>query len=350
MTISRHLTALALALVLPLVPATGALADASGATVDKTGWWNRANTTTSTPAGPVTIPPPPGVPEDDLVVGAAGGEPSALTGIGIQPDADPGATVREFTLTVREDPDARGNQGTSDAAIVACPIISFWAGGSNGDWETRPEFDCETASVPGERDDEGTWTFDLRPVGELWFDTFGTIRPDGVVLVVGPDSDASFQAVFLGGEGIDVVLEAEESAEDDDNPFALPTQPDPPSDVGLNSGPSGGSSSVFSPPSVASPPTTRPAPSSTPTPAVDTDGPGETAAPLPSEPAARRSPSRAGDLLGNLPPAALLLAPLALLLLLSASYWLGPAGEPVTTVRQRGVSRALAAHSRTKRI
>lgn len=343
------------ALVLSAVSGASALAATEGATIDKTGWWNRANTTTATPAGPVTVPPPPGVPEGDLVVGAANGEASALTAIGIQPDDDPGATVISFTLTVTEDPEADGNRNTEDAVIIACPITDFWAGGENGDWETRPTFDCDAASVTGLRAEDGTWTFDLAPIGALWFDTFGTIRADGVILREEVDPPASFQAVFLGGDDIDVVLETE-PAPDADDPFATPTTfQDPPADAGLNSGPGGGGSSVFSPPVVTSPPSGSATPDfSDPTPA---DDPGDVtedddlAAPSAVD-APDQTPvasSRAGELVGNLSPLVLLALPLFLGLLVVTSYWLGPAGQPVTTVRQRGVSRALEARSRAEK-
>ncbi|HEU5085043.1 MAG TPA: hypothetical protein VFU14_17000 [Acidimicrobiales bacterium] len=347
----RRATALALVLVLAL-PASAAWAATEGASIDKTGWWNRANSATETPAAPVTVPPPPGVPEGDLVAGQVNGEPTALAAVGIQPEEGPGATVRSFTLTLREDPDAGGNQGAADAVVFACPITSFWAGGENGTWDTVPEHDCAAAQVAGERDDEGTWRFDLAPVAELWFDTFGTIRADGVALVPDVEAEASFQVVWLGGDDIDVALDAEPAPEGED-PFAAPPTPDPPSDAGLSSGPGGGGSSLFAPPRIASPPTVS-------TPALDAaadtgaaddvaaaDGSDEVAA-APTEPASVTEPlgTKAGEILGNLPLGSYLLVPVALATLLALSYWLGPAGQPSTVDRRGGVSRALAARAR----
>lgn len=346
-----RLTILVAALVLSAVTATTALAAAEGATIDKTGWWNRANTTTPTPAGPVTVPPPPGVPDDDLVVAAVNGEASALTAIGIQPDDGPGATVTRFTLRITEDPEADGNRGTDEAAIIACPITDFWAGGSNGEWDTRPTFDCEAASAAGTRDEEGTWTFDLTPIGQLWFDTFGTIRADGVVLVEAVEPPINFQAVFLGGDDIEIVLESESAPETED-PFATAPPADPPSDAGLNSGPGGGGSSIFSPPVVTSPPTDFGTPEAAPEPPPETDDGGDDVAAPPTVDAPAQTPvssSRAGELFGNLSPVLVLAVPLFIALLGIMSYWLGPAGQPVTTVRQRGVSRALEARSRAQK-
>lgn len=351
-TMPRPLASIALAVALVLCLPAGALADAEGATIDKTGWWNRANTATPTPAGPVTVPPPPGVPAGDLAVARVGAEATAIAAVGIQPEEGPGATVESFTLTLREDPDAQANQGVEEAAIVACPIISFWAGGENGTWDTQPEHDCEAASAPGVRADDGTWTFDLAPIGALWFDTFGTVRADGVVLVPDTASEGSFQVVWQGGEAIDVELQAEPGAEGDD-PFTAPPAPDPPVDAGLSSGPGGGGSSIFSPPRITAPPTIAPPPAvgavpidSEADPATDAEG-GEDE--LAGAPVADDTPrgGRAGTLIGNLPPAGLLLVPVALATMIAMSYWLGPAGQPSTIDRRGGVSRALAARART---
>lgn len=344
---SRRTILFALAAVTAaLVPWTAAFADANGAAIDKTGWWARANTQTSTPAGPVTVPPPPGIPDGDLAVGTTPAEPSAILAVGIQPDDDPGATVTSFTLTMTEDPDANGNQGTEAAAILACPITEFWAGGGNGTWDTRPAFDCDAASAPGERDDEGVWTFDLAPIGSLWFDPFGTIIADGVVLIPDPEATTPFQAVFLGGDEIDVDLQAQAAPGGGDDPFATPTTfADAPSDAGFNTGGSGGSDSLFSPPVVTSPPTTL----STPEPDIADDSGDETAPPAIEGPAAEPVASRAGELFGNLPLFVLLAFPLLLGLLLVISYWFGAAGQAETTIRQRGVSRALEARARASK-
>lgn len=57
----------------------------------------------------------------------------------------------------------------------------------------------------------------------------------------------------------------------------------------------------------------------------------------------------AGDLTDNIPVAALLLVPLALLLALIVAYVLGPVGEPADSQRREGgVSRALARQAGTR--
>ena len=340
----RHLVVAALALA--LIP-SAASADVTGATVDKTGWWNRANTQTSTPAGPVTIPPPPGIPEGSLVVGAAGpvgDEPNAVAAIGIQPDVGPGATLESFTLRISEDPAAQGNQGTEGAVVVACPITDFWAGGENAPWDTRPTDDCTAASAPGERDDAGTWTFDLAPIGELWFDTFGTVVADGVVLRPVLEETTPFQAVFDEGS-IDIELLAEPAPGDDEDPFAEPPFSDPGgTDSGLSNSGGGG---IFSDPVVTAPPSGSFETPSSPEVAPPTDeGGDDTAAPPAVAPDTLPAATRAGDVFGNLSPLVLLGIVLFAGLLLSTSYWFGPNGQPVTTVRRRGVSRALDARAR----
>lgn len=346
----RTTTTIALALALVLAVPAGALADTEGATIDKTGWWNRASSSTPTPAGPVTLPPPPGVPEGDLTVGRLGDEATAISAIGIQPEEGPGATVESFTLTLREDPDARANQSPDEAVILACPITSFWAGGENGSWDTRPEYDCDVASAAGVRSDDGTWTFDLAAIGALWFDTFGTIRADGVALVPDDSTEGSFQVVWQGGDAIDVVLRAE-PGEAPEDPFASPPPPSaPPAGGGSTSGPAGAGSSIFSPPQVTTPPTVASPPPVDPSPAgpdLEPDEAGDDE--LAGAPIATDAPrgTRSGTLIGNLPPAGLLLVPLALATLFAMSYWLGPNGQPSTTDRRGGVSRALALRART---
>lgn len=341
-------TTIALALVFALALPASALAATEGATIDKTGWWNRATSATPTPAGPVTVPPPPGIPEGDLAVGRLGSEVTAMAAVGIQPEEGPGATVESFTLTLREDPDAAANQAVDEATILACPIISFWAGGDNGPWDTQPEHDCAAASAPGVRADDGTWTFDLTAIGALWFDTFGTIRADGVVLVPDDGTEGSFQVVWQGIDAIDVELRAQPGPAGDD-PFAAPPAFDPPADAGLSSGPGGGGSSIFSPPRVTTPPTVTSPPAIDGAP-VDTGADADADADeVAGAPAAGDVPrgTRAGTLVGNLPPAGLLLVPFALVTMFAMSYWLGPAGQPSTIDRRGGVSRALALRART---
>ncbi|MEO7430262.1 MAG: hypothetical protein ABIY48_12865, partial [Acidimicrobiales bacterium] len=190
------IAAAAVVLVSAAMAQAGDGISATGASVDKVGWWHSKNTTTSTPAANVTVPPPPGVPAGTLAVGAVNGEPDRITAIGILPEATAGDSITSFTLTIKEaGGTAAGFNGTA-AKMVACPITAFWVGGENGTWDSRPTYDCALASAPGARAADGTWTFDLLPIGQAWVDPAGTVAADGVVLVEDVASPDGFQTVF----------------------------------------------------------------------------------------------------------------------------------------------------------
>ncbi|MGQ0832688.1 MAG: hypothetical protein ACT4OV_13525 [Microthrixaceae bacterium] len=308
---------------------------ATGASVDKVGWWHSKNMATSTPAANVTVPPPPGVPAGTLAVGAVNGEPDRITAIGILPDAVVGDSITSFTLAIKEaGPPAAGFNGAA-AKIVACPITAFWVGGDNGTWDNRPTFDCELAKAAGTRAEDGTWTFNLLPIGTAWLDPAGTIAPDGVVLVEEVDSPDGFQTVFAtSGKGaISVVLDF---VSGDDGTSDTTIDPSGGGDFG------GGTDGGFEEPSFGSGDIPV---GGLPTPDVSTPEAGTT--PQDAPPSAPRSIAQVKpNILGNLPGGVLLAAPLFLVLLALLAYSLGPAGEPAAATRQRGVSRALASRSR----
>jgi hypothetical protein len=307
---------------------------ATGATVDKVGWWHEKNVATETPAAIVTVPPPPGVPAGTLAVGAVGGEPDRITAIGILPDALPGDTITSFTLAIKEAGPPAANANTGGAKVVACPITAFWVPGTNGTWATKPEFDCAIASAPGTRAEDGTWTFDLRSIGQAWTDPAGTITADGIVLLEDVDAPDTFETVFAteGAGALVVTLESTSGAPPGTGPtdagtggftddgggstggFELP-------DIGAGEVPVGG----IPTPEVAPPGTTAPA-----APPVVGGTPVASAGP---------------NVLGNLPGGLVVAVPAFLVLLALLSFSLGPAGEPAAAARQRGVSRALAARA-----
>lgn len=311
---------------------------ASGASVDKVGWWHSRNSATSTPAARVTVPPPPGVPAGTLAVGAVNGEPDRVAAIGILPEATTGDVITSFTLSIKEaGPPAAGFNGSA-AKIVACPITSFWVGGENGTWDTRPEFDCELASAPGTRALDGTWTFDLLPIGQAWVDPDGTIAPDGVVLVEDVASPVGFQTVLAtSGQGALVVTLSFEPGSGDGGSTD--------GGDGFTDDLGGGFDTTtggFETPSFGSGDIPV---GGLPDPAVSTPPPGDTpqdADPVAPEVIGYTSP----NILGNMPGGLVLAVPLFLALLGLLTYSLGPAGEPAPATRQRGVSRALAARAR----
>lgn len=328
-------------------------ANVEGGTVDKTGWWSQANTRIDNPTGPITVPPPPGIPEDRLVVGVAGGTAStstedsdaatAMSAIGFLPEAERGDTLSSFTFSIDESDDP-ANQPGPDPAVAACPIISFWAGGENGTWDTKPEWDCEVARADGTRDD-GSWTFDLSPIGRAWLDPFGTVAADGFVLVNGNEEPAAFQVLF-DPSTVEVALTFEPAPDAADDPFEIPDAPtDVPGPTGNFSAPSpstgnpstfgGGSDVVVDSPSPSTPESAA------------TDAPADVPT-IDSEPAANRA-SNAGVVFGNFPGGLpfLVIAFGGILVLMGLA--LGPMGEPTTHTRQRGVSRALEARAAAAR-
>ncbi len=314
---------------------------ATGATVDKVGWWHEKNVATSTPAANVTVPPPPGVPAGTLAVGAVNGEPDRITAIGILPEATVGDTINAFTLTIKEaGPPAAGFNGEA-AKIVACPITAFWVGGENGTWDARPSFDCDLAKAPGSRALDGTWTFDLLPIGQVWVDPAATVAADGVVLVEEATSPEGFQTVFAtSGEGAIVVTvdstPGSGAADGGTDGFA-PTDPGTFDPGSFDSG-----SGSFDAPAIGSgdiPVGGLPAP------AVSTPEAGET--PQDAPPVAPTAIAAVHpEILGNFPGGLLAAVPVFLALLGLLAYSLGPAGEPTAATRQGGVSRALAARAR----
>lgn len=317
---------------------TGDGVTATGATVDKLGWWHEKNVATSTPAAIVTVPPPPGVPAETLAVGAVNGEPDKVAAVGIVPDVALGATLSTFTLTITEAEPPATNVNTDAAKILACPITAFWVAAENGTWEMRPTYDCDLASAPGTRADDGTWTFDLTPIGQVWLAPDSTVAADGVALVEDVESPESFQTVLAtSGEGAITVSFAATPSPDVDAPV------DPGSfdggvaapDFSTGSGSIGLDSPSLGLPNLGAGPVVPPAaaPSSS------------VAQPKPPS-APRAIAATSPNVLGNLPPGAALLLAVLLGLAGLMTYSLGPAGEPAVATRQRGVSRALAARAR----
>jgi len=314
---------------------------ATGATVDKVGWWHEKNVATSTPAANVTVPPPPGVPAGTLAVGALNGEPDRLTAIGILPEAVPGDTITRFTLTIKEAAPPAVNANSAGAKIAACPITAFWVGGGNGTWDTRPQYDCELAKAVGTRAEDGTWTFDLLPIGAAWTDPAGTIAADGIVLVEDVAVPEAFQSVFATeGPGALVVALELISAEPPSTEAPIEPSVDGSIDGSIGGSTDGGSfgsgSGSFELPEIGSsevPVGGLPAPAS---------APQVTEQSSPPLAIVQTGP----NVLGNLPGGLALAIPLFLALFGLLSFSLGPAGEPVAATRQRGVSRALAARTR----
>lgn len=337
----RRRSAWAGALLLAVVPAVAAASPAGAqaqAAVDRDGWWYRVRTA-ETPLGapPVTLPAPPStVPDGAIAVGALAGEPDKVAAVGIVVEAPVGSTVERFVLRLREIEGA-ATVGAAQAAIVACPITSFWAGGPAGPWETRPEADCEAASATGVRGADGTWTFDLASVARTWLDPFAAVPADGILLAPAPGSTATFQVSFAGlasgGYQLDVALREPETGPED----VVETGE---GELGAERGeafePATGSLGELGPIGgleVPPPPPTAEA--------------GQAVAGGRRQAAASAVPAAVSrSVFSGIPWAAVLLVPLAGGLALAAMVALGELGEPAVQVRERGVSRALAARER----
>lgn len=339
MTRSLRVPVVSALLALVMVPAASTFGQESGPVIaDKEGWWSQArDATTGTPAGGGVPALPETVPEGAIAIAATGGQINKVAALGIVLDAGRGSTVSTFTLTMKEAEGTGAQQNPGDAAIVACPITDFFAGAENGALQDAPAADCEAASAEGTRADDGTWTFDLTAIADVWLDPFGTINPNGIRF--DPTGTGTFQVSLTGMDDatFDVSIAP---AEEDEDPFDASTTTVPGGFSGSGSSSSGSSDFSTSPP----PAVDSPAGDATATPAPPTtaaSGSGEAAA----APAARPAGDTSGNLPGGLPLLFVLGAAVALLM----AWHLGPAGRKphATTQRSGGVSRALAARPPT---
>lgn len=179
---------------------------AEAVSAEKTGWWNSLQGIESgTPAAPIggVYPGFPqqatGVPPGDFAAALRAGEVDKMAAIGILVDAPVGATVEEFTMTLTESADPAANNGSSAvAAITACPIVAYWVEGENARFNGRPEADCNLAAIPGERDAEGRWKFDLKLYGQAVLSTTTTFGQNGVLLMPTGAAPETFQVTWAG--------------------------------------------------------------------------------------------------------------------------------------------------------
>ena len=179
---------------------------AEAVSAEKTGWWNSLQGIESgTPAAPIggVYPGFPqqatGVPVGDFASSLRAGEVDKVGAIGILVDAPVGATVEEFTMTLTESADPAANNGSSAvAAITACPIVAYWVEGENARFNGRPEADCNLAAIPGVRDAEGRWTFDLKLYGQAVLSASTTLGQNGVLLMPTGAAPETFQVTWAG--------------------------------------------------------------------------------------------------------------------------------------------------------
>lgn len=175
------------------------------------GWWWAGR-----PSGtlPGLLSPAPDPPKGGLYV--AGG-PSGPTGISaLRFQTDPDATAVTLTLRIAE------TQGIP--AIDACVAAAGWEPAENGSWDQRPEDTCDTNTVTGSLDPDGT---------ELSF-AVSSLEENGVidiVLVPGDDPATDSPAIFsvaFEPPGDDALTVTEPIATGTSSPDTAATETAPP--------------------------------------------------------------------------------------------------------------------------
>ena len=334
------------------------------------GWWNRLQgPVEGEPAGnPVrplipALPAPPTVPDDSIAAGASGGQPDKVAAVGIEVAVPAGGHVDALTLRLTESTASGANTNAATAPggirVLACPATVPWGGNKNSSWTDRPQSDCGLGQADGKRADDGTWTFDLTALGNLWTKPASPLTQNGVVLSVDPAASpgpvqVSWLDVDSGKVGVDLLAGG----------AAQPTEPPAP--------PEGPVFAASPPPEAAAPatadalasggplepaladalafPTGEPAyvPVSSPAAGSDTassatPASSATVALSPARPAGRTLQARpAVGLWDEVSAPSALLVPVALGLALLVGLVLGPTGRPLPVwKRAGGVSRAL---------
>lgn len=329
---------LALGVLMLLAPA-GAQTDESGAyaNLSTAGWWERK-------------PSVPNVPANAVAVAAQNGSDTKVAAFGVDMYLPEGEELVGLTLTLKESstpgatfpPLTQQGQGQAptQVLVVACPITSTWNAEDGGDKANAPVADCDLARGDGVRNADGTWTFDLTMLAELW--SSETIEQNGLLLIERVAAPMSFQVSYddlstgtpkLELETLPALEEDSEDGEEFEEEFEEEVEGGTGSDTGGDSFFDAIGEDVTGTPDTPfgitdTPPTTAP-------PAEPVDEP--------REPVANRRPTK-----GSLPVATLALVPIAAGLALLSSVVLGPAGDPATARRRDGgLSRALARRSPT---
>ena len=349
--------------------ATPAQAAESLGAATQDGWWNRLQgpqegEPEGNPIRPLVppLPKPPNVPADAIAAGATGGQVDKVAAVGIDLAMADGATLDGLVLRLKES-DANGaNVGADKAKVLACPATAPWGSGQNAAWRDRPVADCSLGSAEGARAADGTWTFDLAAIGQLWADLFAPLAAYGVVLSVDPAaSPSSVQVSWLNFETGSVAVELAATpptpgAAADGGPIAFdpagatpaPTTSAPSLDStadsqafpGTGSGAAGSLTYPSGPAADASTPSTSDISASGAPPGSPAEA---TLAAAPDQPSPVLRARPAVGFWEHVPAPTALLVPVALGLAVFVSVTLGPAGRPSPVFRREGgLSRALA--------
>lgn len=165
--------------------AAGPTVAGASATIGDSGWWWRAQASST-----VTVPSPPLVPEGGVMVQGAPDGAAALAAMKFTLGEGEANPVLTLTLA------PAGSEGADTAVVLACQAGSGWTGGGAQPWEGKPSPACEAGSAPGELAEDGkSMSFDLSAV------QFGT--EVNIILVPGvsptlppPANNSVFTLVF----------------------------------------------------------------------------------------------------------------------------------------------------------
>jgi hypothetical protein len=373
LAMSSRAFALALLLVVS-APAIPASASENRAAATQDGWWNRLQGPADgepdgNPVRPLVpaLPKPPTVPADAIAAGVTGGQVDKVAAVGVDFALADGAALETLTLRLKESAAGGANVAADKAKVFACPATVPWGSSQNAAWRDRPAADCGLGSAEGVRGTDGTWTFDLSPIGRLWADPFAPLAATGVVLSLDPAASPSGAQVSwvgfeAGGIAVDLVATPGPSGQTDGaspvapvpvTAAAAPASPSPSFDPTARTTASLAGSGGFSADPLAYP-SGQPTYSAESPSGPDLSQPG-IGPPAPAEmmlaaPAASPGPAPqarpAVDFWERVPAPTALLIPVAVGLAVLVGVTLGPRGRPAPVLRREGgLSRALARRS-----
>ena len=313
-----------------------------GGSVVQEGWWSKANE----PAPETGLVAPPSAPaaaapKGTLPVAVVNGEQERVSAIQLDLQGKPNATVSQVELALRESAEPGAQLSSQLAQVSACPVTeASWVGTENGAWKNQPTYDCDAVSAPGERSEDGVWTFDLTLLASEWLSPSYGKSP--AVVLVGEETGENkepltFQVAFDGMDLDGIGLVAQTGPPSETAPLS------PPMDAGSSGTPvsssgAGTSSGVGSVPSSAS----APAPGGAPVAGSAAGG----TEPAPAAAGAQQEqmqPAAAAQLpwYAGLGKSSALLLPLVLVLTYLLMLANGPSAQPVGGSSRRGVSKAL---------
>jgi hypothetical protein len=176
-------------LALAVFPMTGTWGAAAGATLDASGWWNKAQALpvqgdpTGLGAPAAEVPAPATVPDDGLYVANDASGAAAIAAVRYV--VGEGASG---TLTLHL---ADGSTATGTEELAACPVDGGFESAQNGRWDAKPAYDEAACTVVGTATEAGDgFTF---AVPSAWVSTLGDVS---IAIVPKPGTAAPFSLAF----------------------------------------------------------------------------------------------------------------------------------------------------------